>query len=309
MTQSPEYPDLTFIQPRAWGSGRDGRSVQYVVIHYTAGSERTTSAEDGAAYDQRRTDGTSCHYFHDQDSTVQCVTTPNRANSALYRGNRLGIQHELCGTLQTREQWLDPASDATIWRAARQVARDCRKYGIPVRRLTVAETRAAWYGSTKPKGIVGHVDVTLAYPEDGGDHTDPGNAFPWDVLLERVAGYVEHGDGWNGQTISMMGDEMGILVKLLPGSPEARTWHADGTWRYPLTAAQVAGKQQLHNAGLLNLGNGGQVYTIQGTDPTLLDAWGLDQTQIGGGSGGGVPLTDAQTEDACFRAVQRAENS
>lgn len=213
MAQSPEYPDLAFVQPRAYGIGRDGRSVQYVVIHYTAGSERATSAEDGAAYDQKRQDGTSCHYFHDQNSTVQCVLTPNRANSALAKGNRLGIQHELCGTVQTREQWLDPASDGTLWRAARQVARDCRKYGIPARRLSVAEVRAAWYGTAKPKGICGHADVTLAYPEDGGDHMDPGAAFPWDVLLERVTGYLEYGDDWNGA-------DMGIME-------EALAWQSD----------------------------------------------------------------------------------
>lgn len=199
MTQSPEYPDLAFVQPRAYGVGRDGRSVQYVVIHYTAGSERSTSAEDGASYDQKRQDGTSCHYFHDQNSTVQCVLTWNRANSALAKGNRLGIQHELCGTVQTREQWLDPASDGTLWRAAKQVARDCRKYGIPAVWLTPSQVRAAWYGSVKPKGICGHADVTLAYPEDDGDHMDPGAAFPRDVLLERVAGYLEYGDNWNGK--------------------------------------------------------------------------------------------------------------
>jgi len=96
--QSPEYPELPFVQPAAYGTGRDGRKVMCSVIHYTAGSERSTSAEDGAAYDQRRTDGTSCHFFHDSNSTVQCVLTSNRSNSAFSKGNRLGIHHELCGT-------------------------------------------------------------------------------------------------------------------------------------------------------------------------------------------------------------------
>lgn len=185
--QSSEYPDLRFVEPAAYGRGRDGKSVRYVVIHYTAGSERSTSAEDGAAYDKRRTDGTSTHYFHDQDSTIQCVLTGDRANAARHRGNRLGIQHELCGTEQTRAQWTDKASMGTLLRAARQVARDCRKYDIPVRRLSVAETRAAWTDYPRgPKGIVGHVDVTKAYPEDGGDHTDPGPQFPWTIFLDMV---------------------------------------------------------------------------------------------------------------------------
>lgn len=177
-----EYPDLPFVPPRAYGTGRAGYQVQYAVVHYTAGAERSTSAEDGAAYDQRRLDGTSCHYFHDQNSTVQCVYTWDRSNSAYSYGNRLGIHHELCGTAQTREQWLDPASDGTLWQAAKQIARDCQKYGLPVRKLTPSQMNAGW------KGICGHADVTLAYGL--GDHMDPGAAFPWDVLLARVQQFL-----------------------------------------------------------------------------------------------------------------------
>lgn len=191
MAPSPEYPDLQFVQPKAWGSGRDGKAVRYIVVHYTAGSEGPNSAEDGAAYDQRRTDGTSTHYHVDSNSVVQCVLTWDRANACFHKGNRLGIQYELAGTLQSRAQWLDPVSDATITNAARQMARDAKKYGIPVRRLSTSETRAAWYSYPNgPKGFVGHVDVTNAYPEDGGDHTDPGPEFPWDVLLSRVEQFM-----------------------------------------------------------------------------------------------------------------------
>jgi N-acetyl-anhydromuramyl-L-alanine amidase AmpD len=191
MTQSTEYPDLVFVPPKAFGTGRDGKAVRYIVIHYTAGSEGPTSAENGATNDQRRTDGVSTHYFVDSNSVVQCVLTRDRANAARHKGNRLGIQYELCGTAQTRAQWLDAASNPTLTNAARQIARDCQKYGIPVRRLTVAQTRADWFNfPTAVKGIVGHVDCTNAYPEDGGDHQDPGTAFPWDVLFARINDFM-----------------------------------------------------------------------------------------------------------------------
>lgn len=193
MAQSPDWPDLPYVQAKSYGKGRDGKKPTYSVIHYTAGSERSTAAEDGAAYDARRTDGVSTHYFHDQNSTIQCVRLADRANAAFHKGNRLGIQHELCGTVQTRAQWLDAASYPTLQRAAYQVARDHHKFGIPVRRLTVAQVRACWYEGA-PGGICGHVDVTYAYPEDGGTHTDPGTEFPWDVFMDLVQTYYEEGD-------------------------------------------------------------------------------------------------------------------
>ncbi len=222
--QSPEYPDLLFVPPRAYGHGRDGNHVQYIVVHYTAGSERSTSAEDGAAYDQRRQDAVSTHYFADSNSVVQCVLTTDRANAAYSIGNRRGIQYELCGTLQTRAQWLDPASDATLTNAARQMARDAKRYGLPVRRLTVAEMRAGL------KGFCGHVDVTNAYGL--GDHTDPGPDFPWDVLLSRTQLFVDEGDdvtpeqaillqsdAWRTHTIINDEEKVPANAPLIAGQP------------------------------------------------------------------------------------------
>jgi hypothetical protein len=174
--------------PRSYTPGRI-RPVQYVVVHYTAGSEGPTSAENGAAYDKTRTDGTSTHCFADSNSVVREVRDVDRAHAARYHGNEIGLQLELCGTAQTRAQWLDPVSLATLRMGAKQTAEWCRGHQLPVRRLTVAETRAAYYNTPggRPKGIVGHVDCTMAYPEDGGDHTDPGREFPWDVFLSMVS--------------------------------------------------------------------------------------------------------------------------
>lgn len=187
MARSQEYPDLAFVPPASYTVGRPG-APQVVVIHYTAGHEGYNDAEAGAEYDGRRSDGTSAHYYHDANSTVQCVYTWNRAHTALYNGNNIGIHHELAATRQTRAQWLDEVSDATLWVAAKQVARDCRKYGIPVRKLSSDQVRAG------AKGICGHVDITYAFPEDHGDHSDPGPEFPWDVFLPRVKFLLDGGD-------------------------------------------------------------------------------------------------------------------
>lgn len=183
MAQSEEYPDLVFVEPRSWTPGRDGWSnvPRLIVIHYTAGSEGPTSAEAGAAYDQRRTDGTSAHYYADsKGNVIQCVLTWDMAHTARYAGNRIGIHTELCGTRQTRAEWLDDVSYATMRNAARQCARDAEKYGIPIRKLTTEQVAAGAYG------FCGHAEITYAFPADGGTHTDPGTGFPWDVFLELV---------------------------------------------------------------------------------------------------------------------------
>lgn len=180
MTQSPEYPDLLWMPPKSW-TDANRTSVQLLVIHDTEGSEGTTSAEDGASYDQRRTDGTSTHFFCDADTVVQCVRTNDVAHAARTQGNKRGIQYELCGKAgQGAAGWADSASDGTLRQAAKQVARDARKWGIPIRRLTPSQVAAG------EKGICGHVDVTYAFPQDNGDHTDPGPTFPWSKFLGMV---------------------------------------------------------------------------------------------------------------------------
>lgn len=221
MARSVEYPDLPFVQAKGYGRGRDGKAVRYIVIHYTAGSERSTSAEDGAVYDQERTNGVSTHVFADSTGLVQCVLTTDRANAARHKGNLLGVQIELCGTVQTRAQWLDPASAATLRHAARWAARVCRQYSLPARRLSVDETRRAWDEFPKgPRGIVGHVDCTLAYPEDGGDHTDPGKEFPWDVFLGMVQDEINKLEA-PSMTISQSDIDAIWSKNLNPGPPPA----------------------------------------------------------------------------------------
>lgn len=165
--------------PASYSVGRPAGSPRLIVIHYTAGSEGPTAAEDGAAYDKRRTDGTSTHFFTDSNSIVQEVDTGDRAHAALYNGNMYGVQIEQCGTAQSRAQWLDAASRPMITNTARVCAWLMAYYNIPLTRLVDSQVRGG-------RGLCGHGDITRGFWEDGGTHTDPGAEYPWDVLFSDI---------------------------------------------------------------------------------------------------------------------------
>lgn len=180
--------------PASWTAGRR-RKPQVVILHYTAGSEGPTSAEDGAAYDKRRTDGTSTHFFTDSAGpALQEVPDGDRAHTTRFHGNEIGISIEICGTVQTRSQWLDPVSLATLRTTAGLVAILLTRHGLAFRRLTTAEVRRAYYNDPSITGIADHNAFTLAFPEDGGTHTDVGAAFPWDVFMGMVGEALNGGE-------------------------------------------------------------------------------------------------------------------
>jgi N-acetyl-anhydromuramyl-L-alanine amidase AmpD len=179
MAKSPEYPDLPWVPPRSYTWGRSSGAPRFIVIHTTEGSAHGTSAEDGAAYDARRTDQTSTHYFVDSTGVVQCVKTTDTAHTAGPSGNRWGIQYELCGRASyDRSWWLGDYGRPMLRHAAAQAARDVKRYNIPVKRITPVDLRNGG------RGFVGHVDVTNAWGEV--DHTDPGKNFPWAEFLTMV---------------------------------------------------------------------------------------------------------------------------
>lgn len=203
MTQSLDFPDLRFVRPRSYTPGRLAGQPNVIVIHYTAGHEGPDAGEAGAAYDAVRRDGTSTHFHVDSspegvDGVIQCVLLRDEAHTARTYGNDIGVHLELAGTVQTREQWLDAVSRQTIRNAAWIAARVAIRLGFPrsaLRRLSVDEVRHTHptFGNSHVQGVCGHVDITNAFPEDHGTHTDPGIGFPWDVFLADLIEIYDSG--------------------------------------------------------------------------------------------------------------------
>lgn len=188
----------TLRPPKSYTSGRKSGQPTVIVLHTTEGSEGPNSAEDGAAYDARRTDGTSTHFFVDSNSIVQCVSTTDEAHAARTHGNDIGIQIEICGTSgQGASGWADAVSKATLDNVVRLCVQLRKKYPgrFPLRRLSTSQLRATWTHPTSSSGgFCGHVDITNAFPEDNGTHTDPGPNFPWSQVLNGIAQQEEEDD-------------------------------------------------------------------------------------------------------------------
>lgn len=189
-----DWSDVPYIQAASYGGARSRTPL--IVIHAT---DNTASAAGEAKYCSTRTDGTSAHFFVDATSIYQCVPLADVAHGCFFHGNAISVQFELCGLS-------DHLTDAVIRNAARYVRRVCDKYAIPIVKLSPAQVRDAYYSSTPPKGICGHADVTLAFPEDNGTHTDPGSSFPWSTFL----GYVKNAGG----SMATIGDFDNALTAL-----------------------------------------------------------------------------------------------
>lgn len=204
--------DLPYL--RAAGDGGPRASTRVVVIHATA---NTASAHDEASYATWRTDMVSAHFYVDANEAYRSLPLDDIAFGCFDHGNRISVQIELCGRS-------DQISDATMVRAAPIVAEICQRYQLPIRKISASEVAAG------VSGICGHVDITYAFPQDGGDHTDPGPNFPWTRFIGYVQNAANEGDDLMGVTI---GGEP--IEQYLPRIERA-LW-----WPVPVIARDVLG--------------------------------------------------------------------
>lgn len=174
---------MQFIESPNKYVGRNSR-LRLVVWHDMEAPEATTTAENIAHYFAKPTTRASAHICVDQDSVVECVK-PDDTAWAAPGANSDGYQIELAGyARQSREEWLDAASQATIANAARAVAPVMRAHNIPARWLTDAQLRDG-----KSKGMVTHAQVSRVFRKS--DHTDPGSHFPEDFCLAQVQAAID----------------------------------------------------------------------------------------------------------------------
>lgn len=226
MTQSPDHPELSFVQAKTYAKGRPDGPPLWIVVHDMEASETRTRAENTANYFATLPDGrsVSSHYCVDNDSVVQCVKLADTAYTVGNRpGNYRGINWEFSGfASQTREQWLDQFGVDMFAQAAPYIRADAVKYDIPLVRRTVDELQA------KLPGVTSHNDLRLAF--GGTTHTDPGPNFPWDYFMdllnqtEKKEGNMAIVFDWQGKIRMGFGPVQGY--KTMADEPMYRQWRS-----------------------------------------------------------------------------------
>lgn len=168
----------SFVQARLYRVN-PGRPLRVVTIHDMEAPEGPRTAENCAAFFAGPDAKGSAHYCVDTDSIVQSVREADQAAHAP-GANTDGIGIELCGyARQTRDEWLDDTSMATMRLAAALVADICARTGIPARWLSDNEL-----ADPSVRGLTTHAQVSRVFRRS--DHTDPGAGFPADLFLPMV---------------------------------------------------------------------------------------------------------------------------
>jgi len=171
-------------------AGKVPRKVTLIVIHTAECSETAKAAENVAAYFAgAQAPQASAHYTVDCDSIVQSVLEADTAwHAGPVNGYSIGIEH--AGRAgQGAHEWVDQYSESMLVLSAELVAGICKRYSIPVQRLTAKDLA----GGAR-SGICGHVDVTHGL-QAGKGHWDPGPFFPWAHYLDLVRERMDSNDG------------------------------------------------------------------------------------------------------------------
>lgn len=154
--------------------------IRWIVVHDSEADLPTTGAEAVGRYFESKAAQGSTHFGVDNDTTQRYL--PDNAIAWGAPGaNTTGIHIEFMGKAShSRAKWLSHHG-LMFKRGGWLIAHLAKKYGVPIKLLTVTEIKAG------QKGIVTHALLTKALRR--GTHTDPGPGFPMDLLLSYARYY------------------------------------------------------------------------------------------------------------------------
>lgn len=148
-----------------------------IVYHDEEYPVSVTSAEDIARYFADPSAGGSIHYAQDGDGEQHCVPDLVIAWHAPPNDRSVGQEQDGYARYK-RADWFTDGSKHTICRTCARAAELHVRGNVPVVRLFAGDLLAG------RRGYCGHGDVSAAWGQS--DHTDPGPAYPFDVVEPLV---------------------------------------------------------------------------------------------------------------------------
>lgn len=233
-------------------SARGTAPVSLVIVHTAEGARTVTSLGN---YFASAAVQVSSHVGID-DTGIEQYVPYSEAAWTTRAANPISDNAELCGfAAWTRDQWLNEHHPMLVL-TAQWVRERCLARGIPIRKLTPAQVAAG------QAGVIGHVDWTVGM--DDGSHTDPGQGFPWDVVIGLAAG----NSATPSPTPRALEDDLMASITITVDS---------GGRFHEAVGAEAGGGSQVATSGWATFGStyGGTTWTVAalGADATVLGYW------------------------------------
>jgi hypothetical protein len=164
-------------------SSRGGSGVRLIVLHTAEGA--TTIESLGSFFANPASDVSSHVGIDDKDGTIgEYVKRGNKAWTAA-DANPVAVQAELCGFASWSKATWQNNHARMLDNAARWVAEESKHYGIPITKLSAGAAQGSG------RGVCQHRDLGSW----GGGHTDCGNGFPIDFVLDKARDYASGSGG------------------------------------------------------------------------------------------------------------------
>lgn len=166
-----------------FGHSRPLSAIQAMFIHTTENAA-STSAEDVAAW-QIKTESGSYHQLVDRTKVLIENTDDWVTWSTGNRGNDVGLHVSVVGRAAwSRDQWMqEEANHGTLSRLAWVLAKWSKLHDLPLKYVPGLALRRG------ERGVSTHDAARIAWGVT--THTDPGPAFPMDVVLKLAADILD----------------------------------------------------------------------------------------------------------------------
>jgi hypothetical protein len=157
-------------------NGRNSGGVRLIVLH-TAEGARTI--EDLGHFFQNYNNQVSSHTGADDKlGKIGEYVTRGNASWTCANYNPVAVQLELCGFASwTTAQWKNDHANM-LRNCADWIAEEAKKFGLPITKLSAGQAQGSG------RGVCQHRDLGAG----GGGHTDCGNGFPIDYVLDMARG-------------------------------------------------------------------------------------------------------------------------